>query len=399
MNPQERTPYVSIFAYLFFANLFCFFSRMSMSVAAPELIRHGLSEAEMGIILSAFFWGYVFMQVPGGVLAERFGGKRVLHVSIILSSLLSALTPISMKIWIMSTIRGLMGVAQGPYYPCMANMVSRFGRTEHIARIQGFILSGAHIGILAALPLGAWIMGKYGWASLFYVTALLGLLWSLLFFLSMRTIPADRSQSDRAIPWRTLLTDRSNLGLTISYFSHNYAVYFFMAWLPTYLMQVHGFSLISMGFVAMIPSFTAFVFVNLSGWFSDFLSARGMSVAGSRLCLIYVGMGCASLFIALIPLFPSPFFAVLLITLSQAIRSISTPIYWALTIDLAGSRAGILASFMNTSGNFAGVVAPMASGFIVGCCGSWNAAIYVCSAVLLLGVVAIHKTIDLKRLS
>ncbi|MBW2598977.1 MAG: MFS transporter [Deltaproteobacteria bacterium] len=399
MNLQNKTQHISLFSYLFFANFLYFFSRMAMSVAAPELIRQGLTEAEMGVILSAFFWGYVIMQIPGGILAQRFGGKRVLYASMLLSALLSAFTPLSMKVWVMSTIRGLTGVAQGPYFPCATNIVSRISKPEHVARIQGFILSGAHIGILTALPIGAWVIGKYGWASIFYLTALLSLIWCVLLIVSTRTISITGSQSKTAIPWRTLLTDRSNLGLTISYFSHNYAVYFFMAWLPTYLMQVHGFSLLSMGFVAIIPSFAAFIFVNVSGWLSDFLVKKGMPTTRSRLFLIYAGMGSAALSIALIPLFPSAFAAVLLITISQAMRSISTPMYWALTIDLAGSHAGILASIMNTSGNFAGVVAPMASGFIVAYFASWNMTIYVCSLVLFLGIVVIHQTIGRRRIS
>jgi len=397
MNLLTRTQYISLFSYLFFANFLCFFSRMSMSVAAPELIRRGLSEAEMGIILSAFFWGYVIMQIPGGILAERFGGKRVLNASVFLFSLLSALTPFSIKVWVMSAIRGFVGVAQGPYYPCITNIVARFGESRHIARIQGFILSGAHLGILTALPLGAWIMGQYGWPSVFYLAGLLGLVWCGAFLFSTKKIATAGGRSETSISWKVLLTDRSNLGLTISYFSHNYAVYFFMSWLPTYLMQVHGFSLLSMGFVATIPSFAAFIFVNISGWISDFLIKKGMPPSRSRLFLIYVGMGGAALSIALIPLFPSAFMAVLLITISQAIRSISTPIYWALTIDLAGPRAGILASVMNTSGNFAGVVAPLASGFIVAYFASWNMAIYASAIVILAGVIVIYRTVGRRK--
>lgn len=397
MSSEGRIQNIWLFVFCFLASFLCFVTRVNISIAAPEMIAQGWTEAEMGIILSAFFWGYVIMQIPGGVLADRYGGKLIMSSGVFFFSLFTCLTPLSPKVWMMSIIRGLVGVGQGANFPCVTNLISRLAKPHHMARLQGFTLSGAHIGPLIALPAGAWIVGRYGWPSIFYVSGLIGFLWCILFVLKVGDIKTDDCVTRPRIPWKRLLTDKSSWGLTVSYFSHNYTAYFFLAWLPTYLIQAQGFSFMSMGIVASLPSLASFISMNLSGWFSDLLVRKGKSPAYSRLLLIYIGMGGSAISLMLITLCSSPFMAVFYITLASALRSISTPLYWTLTIDLAGDRAGILASIMNTSGNFAGILAPMISGFIVSYFADWNLAIYMCILAVLVGVLILIPTVGARH--
>ena len=68
------------------------------------------------------------------------------------------------------------------------------------------------------------------------------------------------------VPWKTLLGHRSALGLTGSYFCHNYAAFMFLVWLPTYLINVHGFLWPPPGIGAMDRPLASTVLVNISGW-------------------------------------------------------------------------------------------------------------------------------------
>lgn len=120
---------------------------------------------------------------------------------------------------------------------------------------------------------------------------------------------------------------------------------------------------------------------------------RGKSREFSRRCLLFIGMGLAGGFLFSVPWLQDPYVILAVITLSSAARSISTPIYWALSVDMAPRHAGILSSIMNTAGNVAGVAASALTGWIVGSYGDWNLAIYLGAATTVLGVVIAIPTI------
>jgi predicted MFS family arabinose efflux permease len=133
--------------------------------------------------------------------------------------------------------------------------------------------------------------------------------------------------------------------------------------------------------------------MNLSGWLSDFLIKKGKSRAFSRKFLLYFGMGLSGCLLLSIIWFPNPYMVIALLTLSSAAKAISTPIYWALSVDMAPGHAGVLSSIMNTSGNVAGVAASALTGWLVATFGDWNLAIVLGSLITLLGVVVAVPTI------
>ena len=149
------------------------------------------------------------------------------------------------------------------------------------AKVQGFVLSGITAGSVIAMPLGSWIVQTWGWPAIFYVFGLSGLLWIgpwLRYASALQSksthLPTRRGER---IPWRIFLTHRSTLGLTLSYYCHNYASYFILAWLPTYLIKVHGFSMTGMGIGAALPALAATIGMNVSGLYTDHLIARVLS--------------------------------------------------------------------------------------------------------------------------
>ena len=167
----------------------------------------------------------------------------------------------------------------------------------------------------------------------------------------------------------------------------------FLVWLPTYLIKVHGFSLAATGVGAMVPALASTVFMNLSGWLSDAMIKRGKSQEFSRKCLLFTGMGLSGVFLFTVPLIQNPYLILAVITLSSASRSVSTPIYWALSVDMAPRHAGILSSIMNTAGNVAGIAASALTGWIVGSYGNWNLVICLGAATTVLGVIIALPTV------
>ena len=388
----------------FSSNILCFMDRVNISIAAPAMVQEfGWSETQMGFVFSAFFVGYVVFMIPGGVLADRFGTRRVLASGVAFWSLFTALTPFARGLWPLAVCRYLVGTGQGLNFPCVNNLIANHVPLTDRAKVQGFVLSGITVGSVIALPLGSWIVQNWGWPAVFYVFGLSGLLWIgpwLRYASALQSNPTHTpARRGERIPWRIFLTNRSTLGLTLSYYCHNYASFFILAWLPTYLIKVHGFSMTGMGIGAALPALAATIGMNVSGLTADRLIARGRTRQFSLKLMVGVGMGGSALFLLALVWTRNAYMAVLWVILSAGVKSLSTPAYWTLSMEMAPRHAGILSSIMNTSGNLAGVVAPALSGFLVASGGGWNAAILVAVGVTLLGVAIALPTVAAAEVS
>ena len=381
----------------FCANALCFLDRVNISIAAPFIMQqYGWDENRMGIVFSAFFVGYVIFMIPGGVLADRFGPAKVLAGGVVFGSVFTILTPFFSRIWSMSLCRYLIGTGQGVNYPSVNSFVANQVPFAHRAKVQAFVLSGNVVGILVGLPVGSWIILNWGWPFVFYLFGLLGFIWLFFwaFFARKETssVTSALKRKRDPVPWRRLLFHRAALGLSLSYFCHNYGAYLFLAWLPTYLIKVHGLSLAAAGIATTAPTLAAGIYMNLSGWLSDFLAGKGKSQAFSRSFLLFCGMGISGCFMLCIIWLSNPYMVIALLTFSSAAKAISTPIYWALSVDMAPGHAGVFSSIMNTSGNVAGIVASALTGWIIATFADWNLAIALGSVITLLGVVVAVPT-------
>jgi MFS family permease len=388
----------------FCSNLLCFLNRLNISIAAPFIMQaYGWNEAQMGIIFSGFFAGYVLFMIPGGVLADRYGAYKVLVSGALCHSLFTLITPFFSQIWSLFLCRYMVGTGQGVNFPSITNLIARHVSLTNRVKAQGFTLSGVTLGVMIGFPVGSWIIQKWGWPIVFYAFGLVGFIWSFFWLVFAPKDTGNNLTSSGAIsnpiPWKRLLTHRSALGLTLSYFSHNYSGYLFLVWLPTYLLQVHGFSITAMGIGAAMPALASGICMNVSGWFSDYMIKKGKSQEFSRKLMLYSGMGFSGLFLLSVPWAQNAYLAVFLITLSAAARALSTPVYWALSVDMAPNHAGILSSIMNTSGNVAGVAASVLTGWMISYFSSWNQAILVAAVITLLGVGIAVPTIKTSEIA
>jgi len=382
----------------FLANILCFLDRINISIAAPFMMEaFGWSKAEMGVIFSAFFAGYVLFMIPCGVAVDRFGAYRSMAAGMVWGSLFTCVTPFFSRIGSISLCRFLVGMGQGFNFPAVNQWIARHVGVSDRAKVQGFTLSGIMVASVIGFPAGSWIIRMWGWPAVFYVSGAAGLVWTLFWLPAARVFSLSERETSgyarKPIPWKALLAHPSALGLSLSYFCHGYAGYLFMAWLPTYLMQVHGFSLTGMGIGAALPALASSIFMNLSGWLSDSFVKHGRTREFSRKGILYLGMGGSGVFLLGMIWVENPYAAVCLLILSSASMALSTPVYWTLCVDMAPRHAVILSSIMNTSGNIAGVVAPLLTGWIVYYLDDWNTAIAVGAAFTFIGVGIAFKMI------
>jgi MFS family permease len=356
--------------------------------------------------MSMFGVGYIFTQIPAGLLGDRFGGRRVLAGGSIGWSFFTLLTPFAATPLLMYLVRGLLGLAEGLNFPGSTTVLSRWVPRKARARVQGLNLSGVAAGPLIATPLTVWIMTLFGWKAVFYFYGVLGFLWAVAWLLystenpsehrrmtseELREIEASQAAEEGVSVGDAPVRSKAVWGLAAAYFCFTYTWWLFLNWLPTYLVQARGFTIIKMGFYASLPWLAALISSNAAGWLSDALVKRGFSTGRARRTLIYVGAPVMGVCLWLATQASNAGAAVALITATILLTGLNFPAFWSLPIDMNVRKAGLITGMMNTGSALASIVAPGVTGYMAMGFG-WTAALGLGSVLAFLSAIIMFLT-------
>jgi len=185
-------------------------------------------EAQQGIILGMFFYGYVLTQLPGGRLAEMFGGKWLFGVGVLVTAVFTLLTPLaatSNRLYLLYAVRVVEGLGEGVTFPAMLAMLARWSAPTERSRFTSNAYAGSAFGTVISMPLSVYLCEAVSWQSVFYVFGALGILWFLAWSWLVYDGPEEHpsiSQQEKdflqaalteceaerpsAIPWRAIAT-------------------------------------------------------------------------------------------------------------------------------------------------------------------------------------------------
>jgi nitrate/nitrite transporter NarK len=170
------------------------------------------------------------------------------------------------------------------------------------------------------------------------------------------------------------------------YFAYGYSLYFYITWLPTYLLKARAFNTASAGFFSALPwLFGAFAFL-CGGWISDRLVLKGHRRL-ARSGLGAFGLTMSALMLVFVARAENRVVAALLISVALYFQFLTTPAVWATCLDIGRHRAGVVTGTTNMFGNLAGTLAPIVFGYVLQRWGSWTLPFYVAAAFLAVGVV------------
>ncbi len=379
--------------------------RINISVTAPMIMKElGWDEAALGIILSSFFVGYTLLQIPGGWLADRFGGKLILSCGVLWWSLFTLITPLARSVTGMAAFRTLMGLGEGVNFPSIQSLTARWVPAGERSRVMGFILSGISVGNIIAFPLATWIMLTLGWRYVFYVFSLFGFIWCAFWSrlaanrpeehrtisaAELAYIQANRPPvaSAKSVPWKDLLTRAPVWALVINHFCVSWGFFMFLTWLPTYLVKAHGFSIKEMGIYSMLPYIAMVIGSNGAGWLADYCIRRTGSITAVRKTVHSISLICGALFLVLLASAETKSAAIAFITLALGMLSMTGSSTGPNAMDIAPRYASTIMGMQTTAGNIAGVVVPLVVGVVVTLSGRWDLIFYLAAGVLILGVV------------
>lgn len=389
------------------STVLCYIDRVNISIAIIPLAHaKGYSEAERGLVLSSFFWGYLWFQLPGGLFADRFGGKRVLGAGVALWSIATFLTPIATASFgLLLLMRGALGAGEAVNFPAIHSIAARWTPATERARAISLHLSGTALGTIIALLASPPIIIAFGWEAVFYISGLIGLLWLALWWwkaadwperargvsaAELAEIREGRSEvgAAEAIPWGKICREPAVWAIVTAHLCNNFGFYLLLLWLPSYLDHTFHVPLKDLGVMAVVPYLVAFVTGNCSGWLADGLQRRGMRMTAVRKTLVTISFGLGAAAVCAMPFVHSAIEAVILATVSIGGTAIGTGGWGVNHLDVAPRYAGILMGISNTFATLPGIIGVAATGFIVQATGSYSGAFYLAAAVYLVGLVA-----------
>jgi ACS family hexuronate transporter-like MFS transporter len=298
---------------IFLATLINYIDRLTISVLAP-VITHDLhlTNTEFGGILTWFLFAYTISQGLSGKLYDRVGTKRGFVCSILLWSVAAMSHAFARGLTSLSVFRFVLGLGEAGNWPGAAKTVAEWFPIRERAFGMAIFNSGAAIGSVAAPPLIVWLSLSYGWQTTFIVTGSLGFAWLVLWILFYQTPASHKwlSEEERQLiregqrvdgaegapvvepsetpRWRELLRFRQVWAIVLARFLTDPVWWLYISWLPKYLADARGFSLVKIGLFAWVPYVAADAGSLSGGWMSGYLISRGWSVDRARKIVILI---------------------------------------------------------------------------------------------------------------
>ena len=387
-----------------------YFDRISLSVASPQLqTEFHLSPVQIGWLLSGFFWSYALLQIPVGLVLDRFGVKRVNRISTLLWAIASFGTAFVSGFGGILAARILLGIAEAPGFPASAKATGYWFPRQERALATAIFDAAAKFSNVIGVPLVGLAVVTLGWRWGFVITGALSLLYFLAFLIIYRDPSEDRALSPvehnyilagGATPegpapggeirlLGSLLRNRKVWGLTIGFSAYGYSFYLFLTWLPNYLVQtMHMGILKSSGFAAIPWACATISDLIVGGWLIDRLIAGGHDETLVRKSVLVGGM-LLGLAVFGATLTRDPVWAIVWISIALSGLAAAAPVGWSIPSLIApqGGTATI-GSIMNFFNNLMGVVAPVATGYAVAYSGSYTTSFLIAGIVLLVGIVS-----------
>ena len=391
-----------------FGVLVNYFDRVNLSVSRDALhATFGVSTVMFGYLLSAYNWTYAALQLPSGLLLDRYGVRRVGIVSTIVWSVASFGAAVSAGIGGMFASRFLLGIGEAPTFPGNAKAIGYWFPEKERSLATAMFDSMAKFASAIGVPLLGLTLLYFGWRWNFAATGIISAVYFALFYIFYQNPsedklltdaerefikrggaqPEDRARAAKGAPLGYLLRQRRVCGLALGFASYNYSFYLFLTWLPDYLATTHHVDLLHAVLYTSVPwLFATITDLVIGGWLVDALIQRGWDavrvrqgvlIGGTTLGLGILGAARAR----------TPLEAVFWISISLGGLSAASPVGWSIPSLIAPRESvGTLGGIMNFCNQLSGITAPIVTGYIVAGTQSFSWAFAAAAAFLVVGI-------------
>ena len=396
----------------FLAIFICYIDRVNISVAIiPMQQQFGWNEAQVGIVFSSFYFGYMFTMILGGYLADKYGGKYVLGFGVLAWSLFTFLTPIFayQGFFAILLIRVLLGLGEGVAFPSIHSLYARWIPFTERTRVIAITNSGISAGTVFGFVLTTIIITMYSWELVFYLFGLLGIIWSFFWFKGFSSMPSENkkisdyelskilneapsSENAKKVPFKNLISNLPFLAITVATFCNNWVLFTFISYMPKYVNSDTsigglGLSLESNTFLILIilPAVIGVISLLIGGFIVDTLIKRGLKVIVARKLFNSIGFFGAGVLIYLIPYQTSVEITLILLCLINFCIGMAAGGFGVNHADIGPNYTGNLFGIAGSIGMIAAVFSPLAAGFILENTNSWFLIFNISTIVLFFG--------------
>jgi MFS family permease len=392
-------------ALLVLMHFILFIDRVNLAAAAGVMQKDlGLSNIALGLAFSAFNYAYAPFQLVGGWFADRFGARRTLTACGLVWSITTIITGAVTGLASLFAVRLVLGMGEGATLPAATRALSKWTSQTSRGTAVGITHAAGRLGAGAAAPIVAFLITWFSWRFSFVALGIVSAFWGALWWWSfhedprqhpritsaeLAALPAADPAGSGPVPWRRLIPRVAPL--MIIYFCQGWTGWLFVTWMPSLLQKNYGLDLKKSSFSYAAMLFCAMIAELLGGVVTDYLLRRTgrLQIARSLLIATSWGFAVAGLVVAIFVqglVFGLAGFAVALFFLGFAIAPL-----WTATMDIAPNYAGSSSALMNAAGAVAGILSPVAFGWMLDRTGSWTTPFAVSIGLLLLAIVMTHR--------
>ena len=404
--PRRRWLIASLLGFGVFVN---YLDRVNISVSQQALHdAFGVSTITFGYLLSAYSWTYAALQLPFGVLLDRFGVRKVGCISTFLWSVASLCSAAATGVGSFFVARLLLGIGEAPTFPGNSKAVGYWFPDRERSLATAFFDSAAKLGPALGVPFVGLFLLHFGWRWSFAATALISLVYLALFYWLYRNPsediklsdaerefivrggaqPENAGKSGKGASILYLLSQRKVVGLVLGSSAYNYTFYLLLTWLPSYLSTALHVNLHDSVLYSSVPwMFAALTDFIIGGWMVNELIRRGFDSSRVRQVVLVLGtaLGLGILGAALAR---TPAAAIFWISISIGGLAAAAPVGWSIPslIAPAGS-VGRLGGILNFGNQLSAIAAPIITGYLASAARSFAWAFAAATLFLLIGIV------------
>jgi len=387
-----------------------YLQQKSLTVAAERMMPDlGLTQMQIGWLEWAFVLGYASFQLPGGVIGQRLGARRMFTAISLVAFCATILTPLapvalagSALLVALLSLQLVLGLAQGPIFPVSSGVMEAWFRPERWALVQGLQSMALQFAAALTPPLVAYLMAAFGWQYALFWPELPVLAFIGVWIWYGRNTPAEHPRvtseelaelgenslatTQTAITWRRLgrlLANRSIVLLSLSYICMNYVFYLIANWCFLYLVQERHFNILEGGWLAAAPPLAAAAGAGVGGSLAAALCARFGFRWGFRLTPLMALTAAGALLWVTVNL-SNPYGAVITLALCYGVIELTEGSYWAATMFVARADTMTATGILNTGGNIGGLIGIPIVAYLSGH-GAWTAAFLIGTLFALVG--------------
>ena len=383
---QKRGRYrIAILVVIWLLYVINYFDKMAVLNLLPYIRKDlGLSPATVGFAASIFFFAYALAQLPAGMLADKFGPKKVMYFAITVFTLFTFLTGKINSLFSFMAVRTGLGFGEGFHFVPSIRTISDWFPAKEKGRATSFFTTSWTVAPAIGAIVITTIAASWGWRGVFATLSVPGLLGFIALWLVMKDTPEQAyavgriskeeldyitegatmsAKADKPkARYRDVAGDPQLWVITAIVFIKTFVYWGAATWLSSFLVEQHGFNITTMGLLSALPFAVGFIGQMTSGWMLDKVTK---SKAKPLLIAAFAGLAAILYFVPLVPKGNIPLLIIVLVIQGFFIVFYDGPIYVFIQMRYPKELVGTVTGVTQMIGQFGSFIAPKVAGFLI----------------------------------